>query len=152
MLSGLSSAHTLSTQPSAPLSTCSLLSHPPSFPASCLFLCLFCCCCLVASVVSNSVWPRGLWPAGSSVHRILRARILEWAAMTSSRGSSQPRGQTQVSCPAGRFFASEQPGKLTFSMHLYIYPSTYPPSYAPPTHPSIHPSNNHSPSTFYAEC
>ena len=41
---------------------------------------------------------------GSSVHEILQARILEWVAMPSSRGSSQPRDQTQVSCIAGRFF------------------------------------------------
>ena len=43
-------------------------------------------------------------PPGSSVHGILQARILEWIAMPSSRGSSQPRDQTQVSCIAGRFF------------------------------------------------
>ena len=36
-------------------------------------------------------------PPGSSVHRILQARILEWVAMPSSRGSSQPRDQAQVS-------------------------------------------------------
>ena len=30
-------------------------------------------------------------PPGSSVHGILQARILEWAAMPSSRGSSRPR-------------------------------------------------------------
>ena len=35
---------------------------------------------------------------------ILQARILEWAAMHSSRGSSQPRDGTQVSCIAGEFF------------------------------------------------
>ena len=35
---------------------------------------------------------------------ILQARILEWAAMSSSRGSSQPRDQTQVSHTSGRFF------------------------------------------------
>ena len=35
---------------------------------------------------------------------ILQARILEWAAMPSSRGSPQPRGQTQVSRTAGEFF------------------------------------------------
>ena len=35
---------------------------------------------------------------------ILQARILEWVAMPSSRGSSQPRDQTQVSLIAGRFF------------------------------------------------
>ena len=37
--------------------------------------------------------------------RILQARILEWVAMPSSRGSSQPRDQTQVSQIAGGFFA-----------------------------------------------
>ena len=40
-------------------------------------------------------------PPGSSIHRILPARILEWVAMSFSRGSSWPRGQTQVSCTAG---------------------------------------------------
>jgi len=35
---------------------------------------------------------------------ILQARILEWVAMSSSRGSSQPRDQTQVSHITGRFF------------------------------------------------
>ena len=34
----------------------------------------------------------------SSVHGILQARILEWVALPSSRGSSQARGGTQVSC------------------------------------------------------
>ena len=35
---------------------------------------------------------------------ILQARILGWVAMPSSRGSSQPRDQTQISCVAGWFF------------------------------------------------
>ena len=43
-------------------------------------------------------------PLGSSVHGILQARILEWVARPSSRGSSQPRDRTQVSSIAGRFF------------------------------------------------
>ena len=43
-------------------------------------------------------------PPGSSVHGFLQARILEWVAIFFSRGSSQPRDQTQVSCIAGRFF------------------------------------------------
>ena len=42
---------------------------------------------------------------------ILQARILEWMAMLSSRGSFQPKDQTQVSLIAGRFF-TELPGKL----------------------------------------
>ena len=37
---------------------------------------------------------------------ILQARILEWVAMPSSRGSSEPRDQTQVSRTAGEFFTS----------------------------------------------
>ena len=41
---------------------------------------------------------------GSSVHDILQARILEWVAMLSSRGSSQPRDRTCVSYLAVRFF------------------------------------------------
>ena len=41
---------------------------------------------------------------GSSVHGILQARILEEVAVSFSRGSSQPRDQTWVSCVAGRFF------------------------------------------------
>ena len=35
---------------------------------------------------------------GSSVHEISQARILEWVAISYSRGSSQPRDQTCVSC------------------------------------------------------
>ena len=35
------------------------------------------------------------------------ARILEWVAISSSRGSSPRRDQTQVSCIAGRFFTAE---------------------------------------------
>ena len=42
--------------------------------------------------------------SGSSVRGNLQARILEWVAMPSFRGPSQPRGQTWVSCIAGRFF------------------------------------------------
>ena len=34
---------------------------------------------------------------GSSVHGILQARTLEWVALPSSRGSSQPRDQSRVS-------------------------------------------------------
>ena len=45
-------------------------------------------------------------PSDSSVHGILQARILEWAIICFSRGSSWPRDQTQVSCFAGRFFTN----------------------------------------------
>ena len=45
-------------------------------------------------------------PMDYTVHGILHARILEWVVFPFSRGSSQPRDQTQVSCTAGRFFNS----------------------------------------------
>ena len=40
-----------------------------------------------------------------------QARILEWIAMPSSRGSSWPRERTCVFCTASRFFTTEPPGK-----------------------------------------
>ena len=43
-------------------------------------------------------------PIDYTVHGILQARILEWVAFPFSRGSSQPRDQTQVSRIAGGFF------------------------------------------------
>ena len=45
-------------------------------------------------------------PVDYTVHGILQARILEWVAFPFSKGSSQPRDQTQVSCIAGRFFTN----------------------------------------------
>ena len=49
-------------------------------------------------------------PPRSSVHRILQARILEWVAMPSFRGSSQLRDWTCISCAEGRFFTAESVG------------------------------------------
>ena len=43
-------------------------------------------------------------PPGSSVHEIFQARVLEWVAISFSKGSSQPRDWTQVPCTASRFF------------------------------------------------
>ena len=48
---------------------------------------------------------------GSSIHRIFQARILEWGAISFSRGSSWPRDWTQVSCTAGRFFTNWATGQ-----------------------------------------
>ena len=54
--------------------------------------------------MSNSRDPMDYSLPGSSVQRILQARILEWVAIPFSRGSSQSRDWTQVFCIAGRFF------------------------------------------------
>ena len=45
-------------------------------------------------------------PTDYMVHGILQARILKWVAVPFSRGSSQPKDQTQVSHIAGGFFTS----------------------------------------------
>ena len=59
---------------------------------------------LVAQSCLTLCDPMDCSPPGSSVHGTLQARILEWVAVLSSRGSSQLRDQTQVSHIAGRFF------------------------------------------------
>ena len=60
------------------------------------------------SVRSDPLQPHVAHQASLSIG-ILQARILEWVAMPSSRGSSQPRDQTQVSRTAGAFLPSEYP-------------------------------------------
>ena len=68
--------------------------------------------------------PMDCSPPGSSVHGILWARILEWAAMPSSRGSSPPRNWTRVSCGsciAGGFFITEPSRKPLKGQWLLIF-------------------------------
>ena len=56
-------------------------------------------CVHPCSVMSSSLWPHGLCgPPDSSVHGIFQARILEWVAISISRGSSQSRNRIHVSC------------------------------------------------------
>ena len=50
-------------------------------------------------------------PMDYTAHGILQARILEWVAFPFSRGSSQPREQTQVSCIAGDCLPAEPQGR-----------------------------------------
>ena len=54
-------------------------------------------------------------PSDSSVHSISQARILEWVAISFSRGPSQPRDQTAL---IGGFFTAEPPGKPNTHTHL----------------------------------
>ena len=58
---------------------------------------------------------------GFSVHGIFQARILKRVAIPFSRGSSQPRDQTQISCIAGRFFtvwAAREAQSFLFSLNI----------------------------------
>ena len=52
-------------------------------------------------------------PPGSSVHGLLQARTLEWFAMPSSRGSSNPEMEPWSPALQAGSFPSEPPGKPT---------------------------------------
>ena len=75
----------------------------------CVCACVY-VCVLVAQLCPPLCDPIDCSLLGSSVLGILHARILEWTAIPFSRGSSQPKDRTWVSCLAGRF-PSEPPGK-----------------------------------------
>ena len=62
--------------------------------------------------------PKDWGPPGSSVHGILQAWILEWVAISFSRGSSWPRDQTWVSCIAGKF--EYQIPRLTLNYQSFL--------------------------------
>ena len=76
------------------------------FALSTLYSCV-CCAVRSRSVVSDPLHPHGLLPARllwePGMPGTSQARILEWVAMPSSRGSSQPRYRTQVSSIAVGF-------------------------------------------------
>ena len=73
---------------------CRALGHTHSFD---IHLSCFLCESVSHSVLSNFCNRMDCSPPGSSVHRVLRARILEWVAIPFSRASSQSRDQTCVS-------------------------------------------------------
>ena len=56
--------------------------------------------------------PMNCSPPGFFVYGIFHARILEWVAISSFRGSSPPRDWTWISCIAGRFFTACAIGKV----------------------------------------
>ena len=56
---------------------------------------------------------------GSSVHGILQARILEWVAVSFSKGSSCPRDQTQLSCLAGDSLSLSHQGSPLSTYYVY---------------------------------
>ena len=74
------------------------------------------------SLVSNSVRPHGLWPTRLLCPWNSPARILEWVAMSSSRGSSQPRDQTQVSCIWRQILYCLSPQGSPWILEQVVYP------------------------------
>ena len=67
------------------------------------------CCCLVAQSCLTLGDPVDCSLPGSPVHGIFQARILEWVAISFSRGSSPPKDRTLISCLVGGFFTIEPP-------------------------------------------
>ena len=72
------------------------------------FVCVCVCVCVCVQFFCN---PMDCSLPGFSVPGISQTRILEWAAISFSRGSSPPKHRTHVSCIAGRFFTIEPQGK-----------------------------------------
>ena len=70
-----------------------------------------CCCCSCLVAKSNSLRCYGLQPARPLCTWAFLGKILEWVATSFSKGSSQPRDQTHVSCLAGGFPTIESSGK-----------------------------------------
>ena len=62
------------------------------------------CVCVSHSVMFDSFWPHGLWPASLLCPWNSPGKNAGVDTIPFSRGSSWPRDQTQVSCIAGRFF------------------------------------------------
>ena len=105
--------------------------------------CTDCCHAPVALCMSAESCPTLLSPPdysaqGSSVHRILQARIVESVAISYSRGSSPPRDQTRVSCTGRWLLIAAPPGKWC-SIQCFLNSS---PLYK---QPEIHRSIHHSP-------
>ena len=87
----------------------------------CIHVCMHICCCLVMKLCPTFLWPLDCSPSGSSVHGIFQARILEWVAVSFSRGSSQARNQTRIFCITGGFFTAEPLGKPCMYIYIYLY-------------------------------
>ena len=62
-------------------------------------------------------------PPGFSVRGILQVRILEWAAIPFSEGSSQPRDWTLAACTAGRFFTVWATGEAQELWRAFLNPA-----------------------------
>ena len=77
-----------------------------------IYLSLLCDCPLSRFICVQLCDPMDCSLPGSSVHGILQARILEWVAISYSRGSSPLRDPTGISSTAGGFFSAESQGKL----------------------------------------
>ena len=95
------------------------------------------------SVLSDSLRPHGLQSTRLSIHGIFQARILEWVAISFSRGSSRPRDRTRVFRIVGRHFyclshqASPTWSTLNKSALFWASPHLFSLGSIPPNHAQI---------------
>ena len=90
------------------------MNNPKSITASAFYRITFNVRGQVVAAVASLCDPMDYSQPGSSVHGIIQARILEWVAMPSSRGSSRLTDRTRISWgswTAGGFFTAEPLGK-----------------------------------------
>ena len=71
-----------------------------------IYVCVCVCVCVCVKVKVSQLCLTPCNPMDYTVHGILQARLLEWVTFPFSRGSSWPRGWTQFSLIAGRFFTN----------------------------------------------
>ena len=70
--------------------------------------------CYSVAQLCPTLWnPMDCSLTGSSIHGISQARILEWVAISPSRGSSKPRDRSGIPCLEGGLFTTEPLGKPT---------------------------------------
>ena len=99
---------------------------------------------LVAQSCLTLCSPMAYSPPGSFIRRSLQARILEWVAMSFSRGSSHSGDRTWVSCFAGRVFTVRAAREAPWSCELPLKKRGHPPGQrgyvgVGPDHPDIPP-------------
>ena len=79
--------------------------------------------CCVTQSCPTFCDPMDCSPPGFSVHRILQTRILEWVAMPSSKGFSQPRGSSNLGLPHCRqvLYGMSHPGSPHGLCNKYMF-------------------------------
>ena len=77
--------------------------------------------------MSDSFDPVDCSPPGSSIHEISQARILEWIAISVSRGFSWPTGQNLYPCVCRQFLYTESLGKPMYMCVLLLLLSRFSP-------------------------
>ena len=95
-------------------------SHSSGGLSNSLFISVYllcCCSCLVAKSCPTLCDPTDCSPPGSSVHGILQARMLEWVAISSSRGSNPGTEPSSSAWQVDSLPLSHQGS----SIHLLIY-------------------------------